>query len=94
MTRSTSEQKGGVSIEFAPHRQEGQSVEEYLRNFGATSEEYEWHAIPEAVRAEMVEKDMFVQVRVYPGVMTSFLLAFHYELRPALEKIAKELRSE
>lgn len=82
---------GTVSIEFAPHRRDYQSVEEYLRNQGGTSDEYEWHAIPESVRAVMVEKDMLVEVRVYPDSRTSFLLAFHYELRAALEQIMKEL---
>ena len=79
-----SECKASVSVTINDHKDNYESIEDYISRY-LTKRECE-EELPKEVLSKMIEMDRVVCVQFYPDTPIGFYVVFHHDIESALDK--------
>ena len=83
--------KAGISIEINQHKQNYQSVEQYITERLSWNNETVEEEIGIAVYDKMVETNTIIELQVYPDTPIGFYRIWHYDVEIAIERYLKAI---
>lgn len=83
--------KCGVSITINEHKNNYQTLEEYIRDLNVTDDDNNFYDLSKELYDEIIENGNFVEIIVYKDTPVGYYNVAHYDLETALDLMLKSI---